>query len=709
MSTDRPSGMRVLGLNVVVALAYGAIGGLSLVVAQFTGLASPVWPAAGMAFAIVYQLGWRLMPGVAVGSFLVNMPVLARGDLDAGRVVTVALAIALGAALQAETGGWFVARAMGRRPSLARGGQILTFLLIAGPGACIINPTIGVTAQLAGGVISPDQAALNWLTWWVGDSIGVMIFAPITLMLLPWQSEVWRGRVWQVVVPSLLAVLVFGAFFLQALTQEDRATRLQVDQLAESASADLRSSLAQHAEALEGLRGLFEASDEVEPQEFTTFAAGPLARAPHLQAMSWNAAVPAADLAAFEDAQRVRPGLAGFTVTERDANGDLVPVTGRDEYVVVTYIEPLATNAAALGFDIASNPVRAEAVVAARDTGVPTGTAPIDLVQESGTQKGMLALLPVFVGGGDPGDVAGRRAALRGFTVGVYRLGDLLADTFRGPQWASVAIRLVDVTAASDEEIAVLDTRRPGTVDAATPEANRSTSEPIDVYGRQWALEVTPTSGPLAASSHEMAPGYLIGGLLVIGLLEAFVLLLTGMERQARRDAASSNFEATHDSLTGLVNRRAFLRQLETTRERAAYEGSVHVLMFLDLDGFKAVNDAAGHETGDDLLRGISDILRTHVRDRDTVARLGGDEFAVILNNCPENRGLDTAQKLVDMVQDFVVTARGQQLSVGVSVGVAVIDRPVPSDVDELMRRADSACYAAKAAGKSMVRAYTAP
>ncbi len=139
-----------------------------------------------------------------------------------------------------------------------------------------------------------------------------------------------------------------------------------------------------------------------------------------------------AELPAFEASQRAQPGIGNFIVTERDAKGNPRPVSPRPEYVVVAYIEPIANNRNALGFDAYSNPARTVAIQTARDTGRPTATAPIDLVQESGAQEGMLALFPVYRSGSDPGNESARRAELRGFAVGVYRLGDLLAETFHG-------------------------------------------------------------------------------------------------------------------------------------------------------------------------------------------------------------------------------------------------------------------------------------
>ena len=408
-------------------------------------------------------------------------------------------------------------------------------LALGGLLATTIAPTIGVAAQLTTGILSTGQAAFGWLTWWVGDAIGVIVFAPLVLMFLPSQAEYWSGRRWRIAVPSLLIFAILMAAVIQNFAQDRTRIDGAVQQLGRQAATDLAGNIALHQEVLEGLRSLVDASGRVTAKEFDSYTNDVLARFPNLQALSWNPMVTAADLAAFEASQRAQPGFGGFTVTERDAAGNLRPVSPRPEYVVVAYIEPIANNRSALGFDIYSNPARAAAIETARDTGRPTATAPIDLVQESGTQKGMLALLPIYEGGAGPGSESARRAALRGFAVGVYRLRDLLAETFRGAAWDSVDVTLVD---ASDRAKPVVIADLPAR-DAAAPDqvsaAPTATTSPLDVYGRTWELTVRPTSAAFIDSHSGFLAILLLAALAVTLLLEAFLLVLSGMESLARR------------------------------------------------------------------------------------------------------------------------------------------------------------------------------
>jgi len=704
MSGPRAPWAGLIRVNALVAVLYAALGAATLLLAQLSGLAAPVWPAAGVALAFALIHGWRVLPGVVVGSFVANAATLSTIDVPTTALVLQASAVAVGAALQAMAGRGLVRRFDPDWASLVTPRQILRFLLLAGPIACLVNPTIGVASQLATGIISGDQIPITWLTWWVGDSIGVIVFAPLTLMFLPELADDWSGRRWKIAVPTVLIVAAFVLAVLQNAGLEEERARLQLERVATEATADLRRNLDRHTEALQGVKGLVVASERLTAAEFSSYTRSALARFPDLQALSWNPAVAGEELDSFIRTQRLQPGFEDFTVTERDAEGNLQPATPRPQHVVVGYIEPIESNRAALGFDIASNPARVEAITRARDTGLPSATSPIELVQDSGSQKGMLALLPVYAGGIDPGDPVARAEALAGFSVGVYKLEDLLADTFEGGTWDDYRIRLIDVTTAGEPVvIADLPSRTSPTVDLAS-DAVRILSTPFDAYGRAWELEVIPTGVAADGIAPSITPSFLLAGLLLVFLLEAFVLLLTGLERQARREAESSSYEASHDALTGLLNRRALLRQLESLQLAAGGAARRHMLLFLDLDGFKAVNDTGGHEAGDALLVQIADSLRESVRLHDSVARMGGDEFAVVLVDCPSERGMQIADALVRAVEACSIPHEGGQLSAGVSIGAVVLEPSEGLSVDELLRRADTACYEAKRDGTGQVR-----
>ncbi|MES2932526.1 MAG: PAS domain S-box protein, partial [Pseudomonadota bacterium] len=174
---------------------------------------------------------------------------------------------------------------------------------------------------------------------------------------------------------------------------------------------------------------------------------------------------------------------------------------------------------------------------------------------------------------------------------------------------------------------------------------------------------------------------------------------VTDSQRLMRR----LSFEASHDALTGLVNRREFESKLRRTLEHShAENGSNAALLYMDLDQFKIVNDTCGHSAGDDLLKQLAQVYRVHVRERDTLARIGGDEFALIVEHCSVTEAIIVAQKILDATRNFQYACKGRLFQLGVSIGLIPIDEGI-SSVEHALRQADHACYIAKENGRNRV------
>ncbi len=157
--------------------------------------------------------------------------------------------------------------------------------------------------------------------------------------------------------------------------------------------------------------------------------------------------------------------------------------------------------------------------------------------------------------------------------------------------------------------------------------------------------------------------------------------------------------QATHDPLTGLVNRSEFEERLEKAVDSAQKFENAHALLFLDLDQFKIVNDSAGHVAGDELLKQISTLLASQLRGRDTLGRLGGDEFSILLENCPLSKASRVADILIDAIREYRFIWENKTYQIGVSIGVVAITADI-IDKTELINRADQACYSAKDLGR---------
>ncbi|MGB5581179.1 MAG: EAL domain-containing protein [Woeseia sp.] len=174
---------------------------------------------------------------------------------------------------------------------------------------------------------------------------------------------------------------------------------------------------------------------------------------------------------------------------------------------------------------------------------------------------------------------------------------------------------------------------------------------------------------------------------------------LRGLTRQM-------SYQATHDALTGLINRREFERRLQEAMDEAHAEEVSHILCYMDLDRFKAVNDSCGHLAGDNMLREVATLIKDQVRDSDFVGRLGGDEFGTLLARCPLDKASQIAGDICNAVSDYRFVWQDKIFNIGISIGLVQITQ-ASGNLQDVVSAADSACYVAKQRGRGQVHVYS--
>ena len=189
-----------------------------------------------------------------------------------------------------------------------------------------------------------------------------------------------------------------------------------------------------------------------------------------------------------------------------------------------------------------------------------------------------------------------------------------------------------------------------------------------------------------------------------LSLITGVVLVLHDVRRE-REFATQLSYQATHDTLTGLINRREFEHRLDRALASARDERRHHAMMYLDLDQFKIVNDTCGHAAGDEFMRQISVVLQERLREGDTLARLGGDEFGVLLENCQIDNAIRIAETLRQAIADFHFVVNQRTFAVGVSIGLVNMSDGT-LNLTEVLSAGDAACYMAKEKGRNRVQLY---
>ncbi len=174
---------------------------------------------------------------------------------------------------------------------------------------------------------------------------------------------------------------------------------------------------------------------------------------------------------------------------------------------------------------------------------------------------------------------------------------------------------------------------------------------------------------------------------------------------ETRNLSRKLSYEASHDPLTGLFNRRAFETMVDDAIAHATTNHGIHSLLYFDLDRFKIVNDSCGHAAGDELLCSITGLIKQNMRKADTLARLGGDEFGMLLSECPIETALKIADNIRQLIADFHFTYQDQVFQIGASIGVVEVNDSTES-LDEIFKAADSACYLAKHRGRNRAEVF---
>jgi len=336
--------------------------------------------------------------------------------------------------------------------------------------------------------------------------------------------------------PQLIAAAVLGAFASVSIGGilrhfERFRAEAQFQQLAEQQLSTVQTRVAGALDTIYLVATHFEVCQDTSRQAFATLVAPALSHHGYLKALEWIPRVERAERAVYERRAR-RNGIRGFEFRDNRADGSMGAAGERAEYYPVLYVEPFAGNERAVGYDLASNPVRLEALRKAGDTGQPIATARVLLVQERGNQYGILIFAPVYRWSKAPADVPGKRL-LRGFALEVLRIGDLISgpnnsqEGFRG-----VDLHLFDISASGPGQ--QLYPKAPE-VSAQELRSGLHAEQRFDVGGRTWVMTVTPSAGAKGLASSSSGPFLVVAfGLLVTG---TFVFHLRSKIRQAEHIA----------------------------------------------------------------------------------------------------------------------------------------------------------------------------
>ncbi len=828
--------MRVFSIQIAaLALAYACTGWMSLYLAVPPGYTAPLFPPAGIALSALLIFGLRLWPGVLIGALLVQSAALLQTDPGASAIAWLATLLApLGATLQAVLGSLLARRVIGFPNRLDSTRDIVRFLVVVAPLSAMISASFSLPLLHFAHTVATTDLAFNWWSWWLGDALGMIVATPLMFAFFGEPAADWRPRRFGIAVPMALAIVLLGFALHQVRNWEDLRAQSQFQRDVELIAGETRQRLELQTDMMRSIERLMTVSDSVSRTDFRDFVTPWLERHPGAQNFGWSPLVDGAQRSAFERAVRATDA-PGFQILDRENDGRTFPAAIADEYLPITYVEPLERNRSVLGLNPLSLPATAESIWQTRTSAQPVAGEAIRLVQEDGDQRGVVLYLAAFAR--EPAADGAR--TLLGVVSGVLRMDDALVQVRDLAHARNIALCLVDRSGRAGNQ------RLSGALGCEHStwlDKDLGQRLPVAFAGRHWELRLrtTPEYGSTARSWGSWA---MVGlGFAAVGMLGAFLLITTGTSRRtaalvdqrtaelaaagatlrkqqdalaeaqriarmgsweceaggrhlsashelrhvlripldapalttdalleavaetdrpllaaclarlahtaeravldcrlagaaprtvqfliesARDDAGTLQLRGTvqdvtaarqaeahiqylahYDALTGLPNRASWLAQAHTALRTAQRHEHALAVLFLDLDHFKTVNDSLGHPVGDRLLQTIARRLSACLREEDVLARVGGDEFVTLLPRLTQPDDAATVARKMLEALTHPVRIDGHDLNLSVSIGIAV--HPADgSDIDTLLKHADTAMYSAKEAGRDTYQFFT--
>ena len=565
--------MQGLGIALGTALAYAAVGAAALALAGPPALASPLYPSAGIALAAALVYGRVALLGVLLGALLVNGGLaVARGQSGID-LLQVPVLIAAGAALQAGVGAALVRRFVSQPLVLNAPRDIALAGLLGALVACTVSPSIATLALVAVGVVPVSGAMANWLIWWSGDALGVLIAAPLALTFIGQPAADWRPRRRTLALPLLLALALSSAALLEANRLKRDRQQAIFERYADRLATEVESRLSGASHALQALHGAALVHGSLDRDGLREASRWWLAQPIHLQATGYSERVSADRVPAYEATVRA-DGRPTYRVFDRDGGVDR---QRHGEVLAVRHIEPEAANAGAVGVNSLSVPAARNAIAATRLSGLPAATEAFRLSQSTADETGVVLYQALY--DGQPGSEAARAAQFKGTVFVTLRTERALADLLPRDQglmrWC-----------VHDQRAEVARSRWGGPLGCesrVTPDGHLSQQRMIEWGGRTLVFAVQADPAALPGEQRETTWLLALLAMAAAALLGALLLTVTGHSRRTEL-AVSAGTQRLRSQVAERQQTEAALRE-SSERLRSILDNVPLGVMFLDPQG----------------------------------------------------------------------------------------------------------------------------
>lgn len=618
------------------------------------GFVSVMWPAAGIALGFVYVYGSKVAIGIFLARFTMMISVYAAPDTSE---VIVALLLSVGATMHAIIGSVLIRRFTGAEFYMGSLKDIVIFLLLGGPLACVVTAIIGGFAFINFANLTGDQFIEFVTTWWAGDVFGVIVFAPLTVIVL---SHIQRRRTLAastlptIIVPLVISMTVFVFLFCYIKDELLKHTYDEYSVEASNLVDQFTELLALDIMIVNATASFIEASKDVQAAEFKIFAKPLLNNLSGLYGLSWLPKVAYHEREAFvKDIQD--QGYPDFEIRSRDNIGRLEISKKRQTYYPLAFTEPYEQNKLGHGFDAygqdgISGVVRREMLDAARDMGTARATSRISIVQRQ-EKYGFIIFYPVFRGADDK---EGREHI--GYINGIFAFPNLVRSLVDGTSLIGSDFFLTETVDGTRPRL-LFDTRtsdnKEGTADSYELENAIHAEHEFEVAGKKWVITFIKNQ-PLLAGDYVKSLWVFAGGGALFNTLFVIILMMIASQNnfvqklvgQRTRDLKHANeeleefaYRTSHDLRSPIVSSVTLLN----LADEAIRDGNTEMAS-------KSISHARNSLSKLEVL--ISDIL--------TLTQIGSTNEADVLLNIPDL--IDDAISKLDHADGFEMLSIEQDI-----------------------------------------------
>jgi diguanylate cyclase (GGDEF)-like protein len=504
-------------LNLTGALAYFFAAYLGGLFALPPSGSSPIWPAAGVALTFLLLFGKPALPGLFLGALAAQTYSFFDASSSTTQLssILIGVGISIGSCLQAFIGACLIKKFVGLRDPLVKDDQILRFLTLGGPVSCMVTASFSTVIFAYAHTMNGKSLLSNWLTWWVGDVMGVLIFTPLLLLFTGQPRQPWQSRRNYVLYPLLMLLILVVILFNYGKQEEQNRMLTAFNRQTSLLETAFTHQFTSYTEATEELKSFFDNANLVGHEEFSNFSDSILRQHRSLKLLEWIPRVLAAERNQFE-----KITYAPLTIQEIDAQQQRHYAKERPVYFPITFVQPLMGNEPLVGMDIALDPLVMPTLNQAIDSSFTAATPAILLKHGFAKKHSIIIYSPVYAKAKPLITVEQRRAALRGLVASVLPIEEAVTDI--------INISELQLFVKIEEDSQVLFNNMPEAIrhKGIMPSLSRRCT--IQLANRQLQLTLLPTERFIQTHQSWGRWWILFGGLLFTSLSGMSLLMLTG-------------------------------------------------------------------------------------------------------------------------------------------------------------------------------------